>query len=225
MTEYKFTISKSEYSAEGNYDRPAFALFRPESNLHESITASLSDFYLIQGNDIRFNQDVNPLANANVIYDLIPFNGFARISIDRAQIALLSPHVQTTDQIIALSLAFFNGVKQVTGDISFNNFIIQSGFHAELESISPTEFIATHISPKRKAIDSIIGHSVTYYLGQEGQRSSSSVTLDISDEIPEHVFVRILLRYDGDQIQIDDLPDSATRHYAELLSLIDLEST
>lgn len=127
--------------------------------------------------DIRINQDVYPLANANVTYYLTPFDGIARVFIDRAQFFLFSPHTLTTDQISALSSAFFNGVQHELGDTSFSSFIIQSGFHAELEGISSAKFIATHVSSEKKAIDSIIGHSVTYYLGQEGQRSHSSVTL------------------------------------------------
>ncbi len=224
MTAYKFTTMKSDFSVEGLYSRPAFVLFRPEANLHESIAVSLSDFYLIQGNDISINQDAYPLSNANVTYHLTPFNGLARVFIDRAQLFLFSPHTLPTDQIIALSSAFLNGVHQEMGDISFSSFIIQSGFHAELDGISPAEFIATHVSSERKAIDSIIGHSVTHYLGQEGQRSHSSVTLDISNESSEYVHVSVVLRYDGDKIEIGGLPELATRHYFQLLSLMDLES-
>ena len=225
MTGYPYTIKKSSISVEGLYSRPAFVLFRPESNLHETISVSLSEFYLIQSDDIRINQDVNPLANANVTYHLTPLDGLARVFVDRAQLFLFSPQILTTDQITDLSSAFFNGVHQEIGEISFGSFIINSAFHAKIEGVSPEEFIAAHVSSEKKVFDSIIGHSVTYYLGQEEQRSYSSVTLDISNESSEYVFVRVELRYDGDKVQLSDLPDLAIRHYSQLLSFIDLEFT
>ena len=75
-----FEIKKSDLSVEGYFHRPAFALLNPKTNLHSTVGAFLSDFYLIGGDDIRINQDVNPLSTANVTYDLRPFNGLARVS-------------------------------------------------------------------------------------------------------------------------------------------------
>ena len=102
-----YTVKKSDLSVEGYFRQPAFALLSAKSNLHSTVTTFLSEFCLIQGGDIRINQDTNPLANADVTYDLRPFNGFARVSIDRSQLVLFSPHTLSSQTIAGLSLALF----------------------------------------------------------------------------------------------------------------------
>lgn len=223
MTEY--TTKKSRFSVEGFFRHLAFELFRPTSNLCESVITSLSDFYRIQGRDIRIDNDANPLTNANVTFDIRSFHGVARVFIDRARLILFDPHEFTTNDISALSLAFFDGVQNEIGSHSYGDFLIQSFFHAELEGISPAQYTATHLSSTAKSIDSIIGSSVTYYLEKEGARSHSSVSLDMSDEFSECVFVHVVLRYDSNEILSSDIPSLATHHYNQLLSLIGMEST
>ena len=223
MTEY--TIKKSSFSVEGFFRHPAFGLFRPTSNLYESVVTSVSDFYRIQGGDIRIDSDTNPLTNANVSFDIRSFEGVARVFVDRAQLFLFSPHEFTTEDIAALALAFFGGVQNEIGGNSYRDYLIQSVFHAELADISPAEYTASHLSSTAKSINSIIGGSVTYYLEQEGARSHSSVSIDMSNEISECVFVRAVLRYSGNEISLSDLPNVAVQHYNQLLSLIGMEST
>ena len=223
MTEY--TIKKSSFSVEGFFRHPAFGLFRPTSNLYEAVVTSVSDFYRIQGGDIRIDSDTNPLTNANVSFDIRSFNGIVRVFIDRAQIFLSSPHELTNEDISELALAFFGGVQNELSGNSYGDYFIHSVFHAELADISPAEFTASHLSSTAKSIDSIVGSSVTYYLGQEGARSQSSVSLDMSSEFSECVFVRTVLSYNGDEIVFSDLPNAAIQHYNQLLSMIGMEST
>ena len=219
-----YTIKKSDLSVEGYFRRPAFALLSPKSNLHSTVTTFLSDFYLIQGGDIRIKQDTNPLANADVTYDLRPFNGFARVSIDRSQLVLFSPHMLTTKIIAGLSLAFLNAVHKEINENSYASFLIQIGLHAELKDIEPAAYTGNYVSSAPEGFGSIIGHSATYYLGQEGPQAHSSVTLDMSGEFSECVFVRIALRYDGEKLVADELPDAAIERCNQLLALVGLES-
>ena len=221
MTSY--TVKKSDLSVEGYFWRPAFALLGPNSNLHSAVTTSLSDFYPIQGSDIRINQDTNPLANAEVTYDLRPFNGFARVTIDRTQLVLFSPHTLTTELITGLSLALLNAVHKEIDQDMYASFLIQISLHAELQDIEPAAYTSKFVSSALEGVGSIIGNSATYYLGQEGSRAHSSVTLDMSGEFSECVFVRIALRYDGKQIAASELPEAAIEHYNQLLALVGLE--
>ena len=219
-----YTVKKSELSVDGHFQRPAFALLRPTSNLHSAVTSALSDFCLIQGSDIRITQDTTPLANAEAIYNLRPFNGFAKVNIDGAQLVLLSPHTLSDTLIINLSLALLNAVHKEVDQTSYATFLIQIGFHAELPNINPAAYTGHFVSSEIHYVGSIIGNSATYYLGQEGTRLHSSVTLDMSGEFSECVFVRIAIRYDGSRIAASELPNAVQEHYNELLSLVGLES-
>lgn len=219
-----YTVKKSDLSVEGFFRHPAFALLGPKSNLHKTVTNFFSDFCAIQGRDIRITQDTNPLANAEVTYDLRPFDGFARVSIDRAQLVLFSPHTLTSETIADLSLALLNGVDEETDDSSYASFLIQIGFHAELQDLTPSEYTKKYVSSEAEKLGPIIGNSITYYLGQEGPRLHSSVTLDMSGEFSECIFVRTVLRYDRERIAVSDLPEAVLEHYNQLLSLIGLDS-
>lgn len=219
-----YTVKKSDLSVEGYFHQPAFALLSPMSNLHSTVTAKLSEFYAIQGRDIRITQDTDPLANAEVTYELRPFNGFARVSIERAQLVLFSPHTLNSETIAGLSLALLNGVNEGADDSSYASFLIQIGFHAELQDVTPSMYTKKYVSPISEELGSVVGNSITYYLGQEGTRIHSLVTLDMSGEFSECVFVRIVLRYDGAKIILSDLPEAVLEHYNQLLSLIGLDS-
>lgn len=219
-----YTVKKSDLFVEGQFRQPAFALLGPKSNLHSTVTTYLSDFYAIQGRDIRITQDTNPLSNAEVTYELHPFNGFARVNVERAQLVLLSPHTLTSETIVNLSMALLNGIDKEVEDSSYASYLIQTGLHAELEGVAPSTYTKKFASSVSEDFSSTIGNSVTYYFGQEGSRIHSSVTLDMSGEFSECIFVRIVLRYDGERIAISDLADAVIEHYNQLLNLIGLDS-
>ena len=217
-----YAIKKSELSVEGYFHSPALTLLTSESNLHGTIVAFLSDHYIIQGDDIRINQDTNPLANANVTYDLRPFNGFARVSVDRAQLVLFSPHTLDVDTISGISLQLLNAVQKENKEEPYASFLVQIGLHVELRDIGPAVYTGRFVSTP-KELESIIGHSVTYYLGEEGPRAHSAVTLDMSGEFSECIFVRVVLRFEGEKISTNELPEAAIKHYNELLAIVGLD--
>ena len=222
MTE--FTIKKSDLSVEGYFTRPAFNLLRPDTDLHGTITTMLSDFCPIRGGDIRIDQDTSPIGNAHVIYELRPFNGVGRISLDRAQLACFSPHLIDSPTITALTVAFLNAVHEAVTENSYETFLVQFTFHAELKGSGPAAHISQFVTPVPEGPKPAIGNSVTYYFGQDEPRTHSSVTVDMSGEFSECVFVRAAVGYAGDKITTSALPEPLLQHCDELLSLVGLES-
>ena len=220
----KYAVKKSDLSVEGFFARPAFNLLRTNSDLLNVVTPCLSAFCPIRGADIRIDQDSNPLGNANVIFELHPFNGVARVSIDRAQIALFSPHTIDTEIISRLSSSFFNALNETLSGNSYGNFLVQFSFHAALENTTPAAHTRRYISAPTVDSDSIVGNSVTYYLGQDGPRLHSSITLDMSGEFSECVFVRIAVGFDADEITASELAEPVVEHSNSLLNLVGLES-
>ena len=219
-----FSIKKSDLSVEGYFHRPGFNLLSPESDLHTTIVTFLSDFCHIRGDDIRINQDANPLSNASVTYDLHRFNGFARVSIDRSQLVLLSPHAMVRDTIKDLSLALLRGVQSEIGENSYANYLIQLSLHAEVQDSNPAVYTGRYVVSQPEELGPIIGNAITYYLGQEGARMHSSIVLDMSGEFSECVFLRLALRYDASEIELDELPVATIEHCNRLLALVGLES-
>ena len=219
-----FSIKKSDLSVEGYFRRPGFSLLSPKSDLHSTISTFLSDFCLIQGDDIRINQDVNPLSNASVTYDLDRFNGFARVSIERSQLVLLSPHTLVHDTIVGLSLALLRGVQSEIDENSYANYFVQMSLHAEVKDVDPAVYTGRYVMPQPEELGPIIGNSITYYLGQEGSRTHSSVVLDMSGEFSECIFLKLALRYDASEIALDELPVATIEHCNRLLALVGLES-
>ena len=168
----KYSIKKSELSVEGYFTQPAFNLLRPKTDLHGTVATFLSDFCPIRGADIRIDSDTNPLGNANVTYDLRPFDGAARVSIDKAHLALFSPHTIEEPRIAALSLAFLEAVREAIVDNSYARFFVQFAFHAAPEEIAPADYTQRYVSPVPGTLSSAIGSSVTYYFGQDGFQNS-----------------------------------------------------
>ena len=218
-----FSIKKSDLSVEGYFHRPGFSLLGPKTDLHTTIADFLSDFCLIQGDDIRINQDVNPLSNASVTYDLDRFNGFARVSVDRSQLVLLSPHTLVRDTIAGLSVAFLRGVQTEIGENSYANYLIQVGLHVEVQDVDPVAYTGRYVMSQPDELGPVIGNSITYYLGQEGPRAHSSIVLDMSGEFSECVFLRLALRYDASAIALEEVPAATIEHCNRLLALVGLE--
>ena len=219
-----YTIKRSTLSVEGHYRCPAVELFGSRSNLLSTLTSALSDFCPVQGEDIRIKQETNPLGNADVTYDLRSFNGFARVTIDRTRLFLLDPHTLVTEKVAGLSLALLDAVQTEIDDESYASFHVHVGLHAEVHDVEPAAHTGRYVSPLLENDGSAIGSSATYYFGPEGALAHSSVTIDMSDEFSECVFVRIALGYDGGEIASDQLPDDAMLHCNQLLALVGLES-
>ena len=220
----KYAVKKSDLSVEGFFARPAFNLLRADSDVLNVVTLCLSDFCPIRGADIRVDQETNPIGNANVVFELQPFNGFVRISTDRAQVAFFSPHSLGTDIISRLSSSFFEAVNEMLPPNSYGHYFVELSFHAALENFSPADHTRRFISASSEIADSIIGNSITYYFGQDDLRLHSSITLDMSGEFPECVFVRIAIGFDANRISALELKDEVVEHSNSLLALIDLEA-
>lgn len=220
----KYSIRKSDLSVEGFFSEPTLNLLRANSDLLGVVTPCLSQFCPIRGADIRIDQDSNPLGNANVAFELHPFNGVARVSIDRAQIAFFSPHSLEIDLISRLSSAYFDSVGEVVSPNSYGHYLVQFSFHAELENVSATDHTRQFVSAPSVDSDSAIGNSVTYYFGKHNLRLHSSVTLDMSGEFSDCVFVRIAIGIDANEISDVGLKTTVIDHGNSLLTLVGLEA-
>ena len=218
----KYAVRKSDLSVEGFFAGPAFNLLRKNSDVLSVVTSCLSAFCPIRGADIRIDQGSNPISNANVTFELHPFNGFARISVDRAQIALFSPHSLDTDTIARLSSSFLGAVDNMLRPNSYGHHLVHFSFHAALENILPADHTRRFVSAPSE--DSVIGNSVTYYLGQHDLRLHSSITLDMSGEFSDCIFVRIAIAFDANRISASRLKEPVIDHSNTLLALIGLEA-
>ena len=220
----KYAVKKSDLSVEGFFAAPAFNLLRANSDVLNVVTLRLSDLCSIRGADVRIDQETNPIGNSNVVFELHPFNGFARISIDRAQIALFSPHSLDTDIISHLSSSFFDAVNEMLPPNSYGHYLVQFSFHATVDDISPADHTRRFISTSSEISDSAIGNSATYYFGQHDLRLHSSITLDMSGEFSDCVLVRIAIGFDANRISASGLKDAVVEHSNSLLALVDLEA-
>ncbi len=220
----KYAVKKSDLSVEGFFAAPAFNLLRANSDVLNVVSSCLSAFCPIRGEDIRVDQETNPIGDANVIFELKPVNGVARISIDRAQIALFSPHSLDTELISRLSSSFFGAVNEILPPSSYGHYVVLFSFHAALEDISPADHTRRFISTTSENPESEIGNSVTYYFGQHDLRLHSSITLDMSGEFSDCVFVRIAMGFDASRISAERLKDAVIEHSNSLLALVDLEA-
>ncbi len=220
----KYAVKKSDLSVEGFFAAPAFNLLHVNSDVLNVVTSCLSAFCPIRGADIRIDQETNPIGNANVVFELQPFNGVARISMDRAQIALFSPHSLDIDIISRLSSSFFGAVNEMLPPNTYGHYLVQFSFHAALEDIFPADHTRRFISMPSQNSDSVIGNSITYYLGQRDLRLHSSITLDMSGEFSDCVFVRIAMGFDANKISAVGLKDAVVEHSNSLLALVDLEA-
>ena len=66
------------------------------------------------------------------------------------------------------------------------------------------------------------GHTLTYYLAQENQRGRSSISLDMSGEFLECVYI-FAIRYNGRKIAVGKLPDAILDRCIQDISLVGLE--
>ena len=219
----KYSVAESDLSVEG-FSEPAFSLLNADSNVLKAVTPNLSSFSHIRGANIRIEQDSNPIANANATFDLHALDGYARISIDRAQIPLFSPHSFDKDVISNLSSSFFDAVNQELQSCAYGHHLVQFSFHAALESGSPEEHTRGFVRAIPEDSDKGIGNSVTYYFGKNDERLHSSVTLDMSSEHDNWVFARVAMAFDATKISLRDLKDLVVDHSNTLLNLIGLEA-
>ena len=206
------------------FSESAFNFFRPDSHLHDTVVKSLSGFCSIRGNDIRVETDSNPISNMSINYDLRPFNGFAKVNLDGSHVYLVNPHTVPTSQVVGLSEAFFLAIRELLITNQFDNFQVHHSFHAQLEGMAPADHVRNFVVPLTDNFAAAVGNAVTYYLGQDGPRTQSSIMLDMSDEISECLHSRMSATYDGARISVENLAEAATDHFRRLLSSVNLET-
>ena len=221
MTRYR--IRKSELLVECEFLHPAFALFRPESELHDFVVAALSDFHPVRSSDIFIEAGNATLADSSFNYKVLPYNCVAKVSLDQAGLQFLNPHTMAVEDISGLSMAVLDAVQSVLVDNPFAEFRICIGVHAELQGVEPVEFTDKFVSPVPEGCGPTLGSAVTHYFGMVGPRIASSIALDMSQELSECVFLGIELTYDGGKSVVSELPGTVIEHCCDLLDLVGLE--
>jgi len=220
----RYSIKKSDISVEGFFAEPAFNLLHANSEVLSVVVSCLSDYCPIRGTDIRIEQDSSTVGNTNVVFKLHPLNGIARISVDKAQIVLFSPHTQEVDFISRLSSSYFDAISEVLSTGLYGHHLVEISFHAALENTSPADHTSQFISVPTGDSNHAIGHSVTHYFGKQSPRLHSSITLDMSWEFSDCVFVRAAMGFDANEISTTGLKEQVVSHSKSLLALVGLEA-
>ncbi len=219
----KATVRKSDVFVEASFAKPAFSLLRADSSLNPTVVTALSKYCSIRGNDIRVETDTNPIGNAGVVYDLRPLNGFSRVSLDRATILFVDPHTQETQLLTDLSQAFLHAVQECVDDSLYEAFQVTYSLHAQLDTLSPANYVQNFVASLPDDGGPVIGNAVTYIFGQQGPCTNSAIAVEMSAEFSQCVFVRLSATYDAAQHTNSVLTEQVRQRFQRLLYLVGLE--
>ena len=222
-----YETKKSNLSIKGFFTEPAFRLFHSNNDSIEVVTRCLSRYCKVQGKNIRINQNGDSLGHSNITFDLYHFNAIAKIFLDKYQIDFFDTHIPSLlsfEDISNLSTSFFSTLTHEEHCTATTSYTIQLIFHAKLDNLTAIEHNSKFVNPPLEtSFNNSSGTAVCYYFGQHDVLLNSSVTLDISVEFIDCIFVNIFMAFDANKVTLKDLPNLGHEHTDRLHRAIGLE--
>jgi hypothetical protein len=125
---------------------------------------------------------------------------------------------QVTEAVVSVLTA----VATLLPDSSFRVYVTDLGLHGVVANTAARDFLK-NFTKDAPTIGPSLGAGCVFYFGQEGERLSSNLTIDLSAAVPEGVFVRTYAIWDGGKVKALDLPPAVALHLKQSLDAIGLE--
>jgi len=220
----RFSIVQSDLVVEAVYARSAFNMLQPgETSLHANIAENLSEFCEITADNVRINTDISKLSNANVTYDLASLNAMAQIDLERIQLAFFDLKSATREKVTGVTLALIQAVRESIPGIELATYSVTLAAHGVVEDVSPSEFTGRYASNPPEGLGPVLGSAVQYNFGGDENIKNSSLSVDVSMSHSNAAYVRMMVNFDAQRIELASLPDVAENRVTRMLHALGLE--
>jgi hypothetical protein len=217
----KIVISRSDVTIEAGYQRPEFGLFRDQAGLFARLVERLAPHGL-KLSDMKVDRGNGTFGDLHIFFYLVDFSVTVRIRLDRVEVYCSLLTEENKKRVIAATLETFSCLRDHVGG-QYRAYAVAMNIHGLLESESGKAFLSRLITAPPPQVGSVAANAVAYYLSPDGERTASSLTLDISAATPDGLFIRPQATWDAARVPLEELPDKAEGFVKHALSSFGIE--
>jgi hypothetical protein len=218
----KFNVSQADFQLEAGFSQAEFSLFRETSSLLDHLFKALQP-HGARLSDIRVETGSGSAADFNVLCYLFNYSVTLRVRIDRIEIVgsqLAQEDVQKYGSAIVDAL---QSVRNYHQKLKYRNYTVNVGMHGSLEAGSVKQYISRFVKNVPDGLGPFAGNGTVMYFGPTGDRLLCSVTIDRSTIVPDGLYCRTHVVWDGNKVEIEHLPELANRFAGEIINQMGLE--
>jgi hypothetical protein len=112
-------------------------------------------------------------------------------------VLFLDPNAVNLDQAKHIVMAALKGLGESVSALKMASYTIGVALHGTVKGIGAAEFIGQFVSAVPDGVGPNTGNGIAFYFGHEGDRWSSSLTLDMSVAYSEAIFARASATFAG----------------------------
>jgi len=223
MTSFK--VKQGELSLQAHFLVPIFDLLDPPaSRLHSALYSGFSEFG-ISLNEVKLVHGVPNLSEASVSYHLLNLNALVKLSLDKLEVSFFETTKLSHDEVLAVYKKAFNSLGQIATGFRVREYNVILALHGLLEDKSLEDFWSNLLPKVPKGLGPASGQGAAFYYGAHEKIISSTVMLDMSVRVPNGIFLRTTVNFDGAKVSTDDLPALVQGTFDTVSSNLDMTLT
>lgn len=218
----KFEVARAELNFEAGYVQPAFELFRDPALLLRSVFTRLSP-YGVRLTDIRDDRGAGNVGDYHLLCYLFNYVMTVRVRVDRVEVYCSQLLREDIPKFGAAMIDVVRAVRDHPAATGFRAYALALGLHGIIEAQRPREFMSHFAALVPQGLGPSTGNGAVFYFGAEGDRLSSSLTIDLSAFVADALYVRPQAIWDAKQVEIESLPVRGDAFVRQALDQIGLE--
>lgn len=218
----KFNVSRGDLSFEAWFSQPEFGLFRDTQALLHQLYKGLEPDG-IRLNDMRIETGAGSVADSHLLCYLFDFMMTIRVRVDRAEIYCSQLPQDYLQRFGAALVHTLGALRAHWPPLGFRAHALAVGLHGLVEGMAPREYSSRFASNIPTGLGPSVGSATVMYFGPAGERTLSSLTVDISALVPNGLYVRTHAVWDGKKVDIPALPTLTEDFVRQALDHIGLQ--
>lgn len=204
----KFNIQKADLLFEAGFEKPDFALLRDTAGLLQHVFNRLEPHGL-RLSDLRVEPGAGSLGDFHVLCHLLKYRMTIRARVERVEVVCSELPQENIERLKVAVVDLLMAIRAHRPDLAFRAFGLAVGMHGHPEGLSAKDYLGRFASNAPKDIGPLAANGAVFYYGPEEERMVSALTVDASAVVPDGVYVRVHVTWDGKKVTPDALPTLA----------------
>lgn len=218
----RFDVSRADLSFEAGFSQPEFGLFRDTQALLHQLYKALEP-HGIRLNDMRIERGTGSAADFHLLCYLFDFMMTLRVRVDRLEVYCSQ---LPEDYLERFSFAIVHALGALRAHwpaLTYRAHALAINLHGLLDSVPAKEYVPRFAANIPAGLGPSMGSGTVMYFGPEGERTFSSLTVDISALVANGLYIRSYVVWDGKKVDITALPKLGQAFVKQALDQLGLQ--
>lgn len=189
-----FKIAQGDVMLQSEYAEPVFDFLQSPA-IVSNLTQSLSK-HGVRLNDMRY-ETAGSLADICILVYLYNFSTILRVRLDRVELQAANLQGLEISRFASVVQDVIEALHRSRDSLTFKTHIVTVNLHGAFAGESPTKFLSRYVTHSPEGLGPVAGNGVVFYFGVEGPQLASSLTLDLSVQVTDGLYLRVHTTWDG----------------------------